>query len=61
MSMLDVFKASAVKEENQRLVAEDVALKKELAEVRALLTEIGGIDAERAKPRHRNTKPSARS
>ena len=53
MGVLDVFKASSIKEENERLTAENAALKKELAEVRSLLREIGGNDTELAKAKTR--------
>lgn len=53
MSIKDILSASSIKEANQLLTAENASLKTELGEVRALLTEIGGNDTERAKAKTR--------
>lgn len=49
MGVMDVFKASSIRQENQQLTAELELQRQRYAEVRLLLEEIGGHDVELAK------------
>lgn len=49
MGVMDVFKASSIKQENQELTAELESQRQRYAEIRLLLEEIGGHDVELAK------------
>ena len=49
MGIIDAFKATSIKSENERLTSDNAKLSQELADVRAILTEIGGNDVEHAR------------